>query len=249
MRDFDPRRALVRSRHGATLPAAAAIIDAAIIIVGKRWAALPSLSGDTVQLQIWMILSCGLATIPAALADSELADSEQTATETVRRHESILLLVGVGMTGAILGGTVWLRIGGDAALISMRISMAWFGMALLSSRALSANRFWILPGTALVLVVATNQSPTPPWAKVITGVPEHWPSWLYALVALVIGVSARYLTPWRLHTLRRTITTTASGGTGDHKPKPPTAQLLQPSGRRERRRREHSTVEPPRNSA
>lgn len=200
MTDFDPRRALVRSRHGTTLPAAAAIIGAAILIVGKRWAQLPSMTGATVQLQIWMILACGLATLPAALADSELADLEQTATETLRRHESVLLLIGVGATGAILAGAVWLRIGGDAALISLRIFIAWLGMALLSSRALGTDRFWVLPGIALVIVAVTNRTPAPLWAQVVTGIPEHWPSLLCATTALALGAIAHYLTPWRLHT-------------------------------------------------
>lgn len=64
MTDFDPRRALVQSRHGTTLPAAAAMIGAAILLVGKRWTELPSVSGDAVQLQIWMVLACGLAHSP-----------------------------------------------------------------------------------------------------------------------------------------------------------------------------------------
>lgn len=205
--DFEPRRALVRSRHGATLPAAAAIIGAAILIAGKRWAELPSISGATVQLQVWMILACGLATLPAALANSELADLEQTATDSLRRHESLLLLVGAGVTGVILAGAVWLRIGGDAALISLRIFIAWFGMALLSSRALGTDRFWVLPGIALVIVAVTNRTPAPLWAQVVTGAPEHWPSLLCSTAALTVGAVAHYLTPWRLHALLRLRTT------------------------------------------
>lgn len=207
MTDFDPRRALIQSRHGATLPAAAAIIGAAILIVGKRWAELPSLSGDSVQLQIWMILTCGLATLPAALADSDLAELEQTATDTLRRHESLLLLIGAGITGASLAGAVWFRIGGDAALISLRIFTAWLGLALLSSRALGTDRFWVLPGMALVIVAVTNGSPAPLWVQVVTGIPEHWPSLLCAAAALALGAVAHYLTPWRLHALLLSRTT------------------------------------------
>lgn len=199
--DFDPRRALIRSRHGATLPAAAAIIGTAILVVGKRWTELPSMSGATVQLQIWMILACGLATLPAALADSELSDLEQTATGVLRRHESLLLLAGIGVTGAILAGAVWLRIGSDAALISLRIFAAWLGMALLSGRAFGTSRFGIVPGIALFIVTVTNSTPAPLWAQVVTGTPEHWPSLLCALAALAVGVAAHSLTPWRLRAL------------------------------------------------
>lgn len=208
--DFDPRRALIHSRHGTTLPAAAAFVGAAILVVGRRWTKLPSMSGATVQLQIWMILACGLATLPAALADSELADLEQTATDTLRRHESLLLLVGVGVTGTILAGAVWLRIGIDAALISLRIFAAWLGMALLSGRALGTNRFWVIPGIALVIVTVTNSTPAPLWAQVVTGVPKHWPSLLCATAALALGAAAHYLTPWRLHTLLRSRTTASA---------------------------------------
>ncbi len=201
MTDFDPRRALVRSHHGVTLPAAVAMIGVAIVLVGRRWTELPSMSGDTVQLQIWMILACGLATLPAALTDSELAELEQTATDSLRRHESLLLLVGVGIASATLAGAVWLRIGGDAALISLRIFATWLGFALLSSRTLGTSRFWILPGIALVTVTVTNRTPAPPWVQVVTGAPEHWPSLLCATAALALGAVAHYLTPWRLHAL------------------------------------------------
>lgn len=203
MTGYRPPRAFVRSRHVASLTAAASIISAAIFTVGKRWAELPSVSGSAVQLQIWMILACGLATLPAALADSELAELEEAASGTLRRHELLLIIAGVAATGALLAGTVWLRVGIDAALLSLRILAAWLGLALLSGRLFGTHRFWALPGIALVLVNVTNSTPAPLWVQVITGVPEHWPSLLCATSVLAVGLLARYLTPWRMKTLRR----------------------------------------------
>lgn len=192
----------MRSRHVATFPACAAIIGAAILKVGNRWAELPSVSGSAVRLQIWMILACGLATLPAALADSELADLEETASGSFRQHESLLLAVGVAATGALLAGTVWVRIGSDATLVSLRIFATWFGLALLSSRLLGTQRFWVIPGVVLAIVNITNSIPAPLWVQVIAEVPEHLPSLLCAIGTLAAGVLARSLTPWRLATLR-----------------------------------------------
>lgn len=85
----------------------------------------------------------------------------------------------------------------------MRIFAAWLGLALLSGRVLGSNRFWVLPTIALVVVAVTNTNPARLWVEIVTGVPEHWPSLLCAIAALVVGIVARALTPWRLRALLR----------------------------------------------
>lgn len=202
MSNFDPRWALLRSRHGTTIPAAVALIGLAIVITGRRWTTLPSVTGGSVQLQIWMILATGIATLPAALIDSEISDLEQTATGTHRRHETFLLLIGSVLAAFLLAATVWMRIGDHAALVSLRIFAAWFGLALVSSRLFGTERFWAIPGMLLIVILVTNSGAPPPWTQIIAAAPGHWPSWLYTTVIAGLGMASYAATPWRVAAVR-----------------------------------------------
>lgn len=200
--DFVPLRILVGSRQLTGLVLAVAGALALILVTGERRTEVPFMRDQTGQLQIWMVLACGVAMLAVGLMDSELTELEQSASVALPRMEIAIVAVASALSLSALALTVWLRLGLDAAPVSLRIGIAWLGLALISQRILGTKRYWVLPICLLATALLTNSADPPPWVQILVADGSSEASWLYAAFLLTAGVVASCLTAWRLHAVR-----------------------------------------------
>lgn len=143
----------------------------------------------------------------AALAASSLhsrMDDLECAAAAVRAYERWhLLTVSVAAT-LLVGGTEWVVSGPDLAVVLSRALLIWLGLALISGRLFGRRLSWILPVSTIFPLTFLNQDEVGrvrwwDW----TGQPmSALGCWAIAVLCVIAGLFAFFLTPWRLKALQ-----------------------------------------------
>lgn len=141
-----------------------------------------------------------LAAIVVGGLHSPMNEMQATATSTLRRYEVVYLVGATAAAAILIGGAEALATSPASAMLVIRGSLIWTGLALLSGRLFGWLMSWILPLITvfpLVYYGLDGLGETRWWNW--TGQPAgDVACWSIAAASMSAGAVAFFLTPWSL---------------------------------------------------
>jgi hypothetical protein len=152
--------------------------------------------GATVEF--WRLLTVGSATLPVLTLSSPITALEEAAGPEYYRLRALVLGGAFVVSGFLILTAA--AVGAEPAVMPLiaRALLAWFGLALVSGRALGWNYSWVLPWAALSALLYWGHSS---WWEVTAQPATHLPSMLLAIGLFATGIAAYTLSPWRIRRL------------------------------------------------
>lgn len=200
---FRPGRVLLLSRRAPTLVAIAVGLGVLAALLGTRQAGLPSATPGA-SFPLWRILTLGIGVLPVLGLHSPLAALEQTVTAGLVQAERRMLLGLLLLCGGLFLALAAVSLPWRFLPVIARSVLAWFGLAMVSGRALGWRLAWGLPVLAQCVLIYWGGGSGGGflWWE-FTARPADDPlSWALTAALLTGGLLAYAATPWRLHRQR-----------------------------------------------
>jgi hypothetical protein len=199
--------------YGSDLLRYARVHRAGSILAGTAAVALLSAFFGSVRIALPSIGSASLTTgVPyrhelpllsavflTAAFGGAMSAHEETGAGTVHRLRSVYCIALTLTTCAFSFGTEALAVGPGQGAVFVRSVLIWFGLALLSIRLLGQQLGWVIPLASALLLIWYPLN----WWDWTANPADDLVSWCGAAIALVIGVTANAVTPWRRRVLLR----------------------------------------------
>lgn len=190
----------VRAHHGAAVLVGFVLIALVDIGLGSVVLTFPALGGTSTGFPLRRHLPIGFVAVAVGSLASRMAGPEETASFVQRRWErwhvaaaSILCLAVVASTEAVASGE-------RVALMMVRATVLWLGLAFVSGRVLGRRHAWILPVASIfpASYLAQNSRGDDAWWDWTGQPPGGVACAVLAGAVFVAGIAAFELTPWRV---------------------------------------------------
>ncbi|MFE4516466.1 hypothetical protein ACFRMQ_20005 [Kitasatospora sp. NPDC056783] len=193
-----------RPRRAGRAALAAAGLAALQLWFGSLAMSLPGASGDS-TLQLRMVLAAAWAALAVGSLHSGMGGWEAAGGPRVRRAEGVQLLACGAVAVGLAGGAELVVVGPSGAAAVGRAVLIWWGLAVLSGRALGRQQAWVLPMASIfpLSYLGWDTSGAVYWWNWPWAAPGDRACWALAAGSLAVGAAAWWLTPWRLRALTR----------------------------------------------
>lgn len=194
----------LRAHHGRAVLVGFLIVAAVDVILGSTVLTLPSLGGKSTGFPLRHHLPIGFVAVAVGSLASQMAGPEETAGAIHRRWEQWHAAAASALCVGTVTVTELIATGERTALMLMRATVFWLGLAFLSGRFLGRQHAWIGPVASIfpASYLAQDASGHDAWWDWIGQRPDSASCAALAAVVFVAGVVAYELTPWRLAGLR-----------------------------------------------
>jgi len=194
----------LRAHHVTAVLVGFLVVAATDITLGSAVLTLPSLGGKSTGFPLRHNLPIGFVAVAVGSLASRMAGPEEMAGAVHRRWEQWHAAVASVLCVGTVAVTEFAATGERAALMMMRATVFWLGLAFLSGRVLGRHHAWIGPVASIFPASYLTQDAGghDMWWDWTGQRPDSAPCAALAAVVLVTGVVAYELTPWRLARLR-----------------------------------------------
>lgn len=169
--------AYLRARSTPRLLAGLLVLETLTLLSGNTPLRFPTWSGVSAPVSVAVVIPVLYAVWTATCLHSSMQDLEHSAARPLRYWE-LGQATGVWLlTMLLLGTTVATVSTPDFVTIALRNTCLWFGVALLSARALGTHRAWLVPlaGSLTVLAFGWDEAAQPHrWAVVLHPAGGTW---------------------------------------------------------------------------
>lgn len=194
----------LRAHHGRAVLVGFLIVAAIDVMLGSTVLTLPSLGGKSTGFPLRHHLPIGFVAVAVGSLASQMAGPEETAGAIHRRWEQWHAAAASALCVGTVTATEFVATGERTALMMMRATVFWLGLAFLSGRLLGRKHAWIGPVASIfpASYLAQDASGYDAWWDWIGQRPDSASCAALAAGVFVTGVVAYELTPWRLAGLR-----------------------------------------------
>jgi hypothetical protein len=184
-----------------------AIIATADVVLGSVTLSFPSLGGTSTGFPLRRHLPIGFVAVAVGSLASRMAGPEEMASFAQRRWERWHLALASLLCLAVVAATELAASGTHVALMMLRATVFWLGLAFLTGRVLGPRHAWIAPVASIfpASYLAQDGRGVDAWWDWTGQPPGSAACATLAIVVFAAGVAAFELTPWRLAEWRRRI--------------------------------------------